>query len=75
MAGSVTMLDRGIVMELNINDELRIESKIPFQSVKDFSFEWKPNQHTTLKINGYIDQNITYGKESFYNSKIRIWKG
>ena len=61
-------------MELNINHELRIESKIPFQSVKDFSFEWKPNQHTTLEINGYIDQNITYGKESFYDSKIRIWK-
>ena len=61
-------------MELNINHELRIESKIPFQSVKDFSFEWKPNQLTTLEINGYIDQNITYGKESFYDSKIRIWK-
>ena len=68
------MPDRGIIMELNINHELRIESKIPFQSVKDFSFEWKPNQHTTLEINGYIDQNITYGKESFYDSKIRIWK-
>ena len=68
------MPDRGIIMELNINHELRIESKIPFQSVKDFSFEWKPNQLTTLEINGYIDQNITYGKESFYDSKIRIWK-
>ena len=32
------------------------------------------NQHTILEINGYIDQNITYGKESFYDSKIRIWK-
>ena len=61
-------------MEMNINHELRIESKIPFQSIEDFHFEWKTNQHAVLEVNGYIDPNNIYGKNSLYGSMIRIWK-
>ncbi len=61
-------------MRLYINDELRLDSKIPFISIEDFSFNWKLNQHTVLKLKGYIDQYFTNEKVSFYDSKIRIWK-
>ena len=61
-------------MEMSINHELWIESKIPFQSIEDFHFEWKTNQHAVLEVNGYIDPDNSYGKNSLYGSMIRIWK-
>ncbi|MDE6365481.1 MAG: hypothetical protein K2L86_14670 [Lachnospiraceae bacterium] len=61
-------------MEIKINHELRMDSGVPFQSVVEFRFEWMPNQHAVLEVDGYTDRDILYGKDTVYDSKIRIWK-
>ena len=61
-------------MEIKINHELWMDSRVAFQSVAEFHFEWMPNQHAVLEVDGYTDRDILYGKETIYDSKIRIWK-
>lgn len=55
-----------------INDSLKIESEISFFKVVSFWFEWKPNCHGILQINGYVDSNSESEIKSLYGSKVKI---
>lgn len=55
-----------------INDSLKIESEIPSFMVVNFGFEWEPNCHGILQINGYIDYNDECEIETLYGSKVKI---
>ncbi len=61
-------------MEINISHGLRLESALPLLSVEDFCYEWMPNRHAVLEVNGYIAPEIPYGVAAVCDSRIRIWR-
>lgn len=40
---------------MNINQEIKFETKIPFLSVTDFAFRWEINEHARLELSGLLD--------------------
>ena len=39
-------------MDIRINQELTLETDIPFQSVYEFRMTWEINEHAEMKIKG-----------------------
>ncbi|MDE7477112.1 MAG: hypothetical protein K2M91_04030, partial [Lachnospiraceae bacterium] len=60
-------------MEIGINQEIKLDSNIPFYMVEGFELNWKLNCHALFYIRGYISSNAEYKPETLYGSKIRVW--
>ncbi len=61
-------------MEMTISHGLRMESALPLLSVEAFYYEWEPNRHAVLEMNGCITPEIPYGAAAVCGSRIRIWR-
>lgn len=59
-------------MEIELMDNLKIETDIPILRVERFWFSWKPDCHAVLHLEGYIDRNIRWNPGKSYNSRIKI---
>ena len=59
-------------MGIKISDGIMMESFLPFLTVVSFEFEWKPNEHTVLIMNGYLNEKEKYHLAEAYGSKIRL---
>lgn len=59
-------------MEIDLMDNLKIETDIPIMHVERFCFSWKPYCHAVLDLEGYIDRNIRWNPGQSYNSRIKI---
>ena len=42
-------------MDIRINQELTLETDIPFQSVYEFRMTWEINEHAEMKIKGILE--------------------
>lgn len=60
-------------MVIKIADGIMMESCFPFSGVKNFEYEWKPNEHTFLTMRGYLIESEGYHLVEAYGSKIRLW--
>lgn len=59
-------------MGIKISDGIMMESCLPFLTVVSFEFEWKPNEHAVLIMNGYLNTKEKYHLSEAYGSKIRL---
>lgn len=60
-------------MEINLAENLKLDSDIPFINVQTFQFLWAPNCHATLRLMGHVNRKSGYRFNQLYDSKIRIW--
>lgn len=60
-------------MEIRLSGGLKMETELPILHVLNFRFQWKPDCHALLKLEGYVDKNIDWVSEESYNYHIRIW--
>ena len=58
-------------MQIKIADQIMMESSLPLIKVEDFGFEWMPNKHAFLTLEGYLYGNAENYMEEAYDSKIR----
>ena len=42
---------------MEINQEISLETELPFQSVQDFTMNWEINEHAWLELNGILRQD------------------
>lgn len=61
-------------MEMTISHGLRMESALPLLSVEGFHYEWEPDRHAVLEMDGYIAPEMAYGMAEVCDSRIHIWK-
>jgi hypothetical protein len=61
-------------MEIKVNNEIRIESKVPYCMVEYFSLKWEPNCHAQFNIIGYIESETICNMQMLYDSKILVLK-
>ena len=61
-------------MEIKVNNEIRIESNVPYCMVEHFSLEWEPNCHAQFNIIGYIESETICNMQMLYGSKILVLK-
>lgn len=59
-------------MEIKIAENMRIEVDIPLLNVENFNLHWRPNEHTMLSLEGYINNKISYSLEHLYNGRLML---
>lgn len=59
---------------MKINQEISMETQIPFLSVQDFTVLWQINEHAGLKLSGMLNPNqeINEHAEAFEGTNIKI---
>lgn len=59
---------------MKINQEISMETQIPFLSVQDFTVLWQINEHAGLKLSGMLNPNqeINQKAEAFEGTDIKI---
>lgn len=60
-------------MEVMLTNDLRMNIELPMLDVEQFCFDWKPNEHALLKVEGYIRKNSKYRLEQLYGSTVKLW--
>ena len=61
-------------MEIKVNNEIRIESSVPYCMIENFTFEWEPNCHALFNIIGYVESGAICNMQMPYGSKILVSK-
>jgi len=61
-------------MEIKVNNEIRIESSVPYCMIENFTFEWEPNCHALFNIIGYVESGAICNMQMLYGSKILVLK-
>lgn len=61
-------------MEIKVNNEIRIESSVPYCMIENFTFEWEPNCHALFNIIGYVESGAICNMQMLYGSKILVSK-
>lgn len=59
-------------MEIELMDNLKIETDIPIKHVERFWFSWKPYCHAALHLEGYMDRDAPWNPGQSYNTRIKI---
>lgn len=59
-------------MEIKLSGGLKIETELPVLQVLHFRFQWKPDCHALLKLEGYVDRKMEWDLEKSNLSPIRI---
>ncbi|GLC81713.1 contractile injection system protein, VgrG/Pvc8 family [Lacrimispora brassicae] len=60
-------------MIINMTDNLRLDVELPMLNCESFEVVWKPQHHAHLKLEGYVEANITWNWSRLYESQIKIW--
>lgn len=60
-------------MIIKMAGNLRMDIDIPMLNCDFFEILWKPNEHASLKLEGYLQADAAYHIISLYESQIKVW--
>jgi len=60
-------------MTITLTGNLRLDVDIPLLNGECFEVEWKPGVHAKLKLEGYLQPEVTWNMAQVYGSNIKIW--
>jgi len=61
-------------MEIQLAENLKIETEVPLLRVETFFMSWSPNTHACLQVTGLLNRSMPCRWERLYESKIKLWK-
>jgi hypothetical protein len=60
-------------MELQLAEDLKLDTDLPLMEVTKFQFHWKPGCHALFGLEGYLDASVPWKPEQSGGSILKIW--
>lgn len=60
-------------MIIKMAGNLRVDIDIPMLNCEFFEMSWKPNEHASLRLEGYVQPDAAYHIIPLYESQIKVW--
>lgn len=60
-------------MELQLAEDLRLDTDLPLLEVTKYQFHWKPGCHALLRLEGYLNASVPWKPEQAGGSSLKLW--